>query len=149
VYYRVDRAGSLSDIGRSHRKLEAQWRSMQLHIGYLRSLEDSERVREACIKYLQNWMVHFYPERLDIFEQAEQLARDLGGQLQIPRLSWKYSWIEKFFGLPMAKRAQLFLPAAKASVLRQCDHVLLRVEGRRHQAIGEYENGNKCPAAWH
>ena len=43
-------------------------------------------------------MVFFYPERLDIFREAEELAKSLGGELQIPRFSWKYSWIEPIFG---------------------------------------------------
>ena len=79
VYYRASGSSSLSYMGRSNRKLEAQWISMQLHIGYLRSLEDSERVRAACVKCLQNWMIYFYPERLDIFENAAEMAEGLGG----------------------------------------------------------------------
>ena len=43
VYYRASGASSLSYIGRSGKKLDAQWRSMRLHINYLRSLEDSEK----------------------------------------------------------------------------------------------------------
>jgi glycosyltransferase involved in cell wall biosynthesis len=42
VYYRAAGATSLSYIGRSDKKREAQWISMKLHIGYLQSLEDSE-----------------------------------------------------------------------------------------------------------
>jgi hypothetical protein len=39
----------------------------------------------------------FYPERLDIFEQAEEMANTFGGRLEIPPLSWKYSWIKDLF----------------------------------------------------
>jgi len=67
--------------------------SMHLHIGYLRSMEDSDRARATCVKYLQTWLINFYPERLDIVEQMEKMATELGGQLKPPRLSWKYSWI--------------------------------------------------------
>jgi len=102
VYYREAGSGSLSYIGGSDRKRDAQWLSMKLHVGYIRSLEDSERVRTACVKFLQNWMVFFYPERLDIFRQAEDLAWKLGGELQVPRLSWKYSWIKMLFGWRLA-----------------------------------------------
>jgi hypothetical protein len=104
---------------------------MQLHIGYLRSLEDSDRVRAACVRYLQNWMVFFYPERFDIFKQAEELARSLGGQLRIPRLSWKYSWIEMVFGWGPAKRAQVLLPNIRWSLARFWDKTLFRLENRR------------------
>ena len=131
VYYRASGSSSLSYVGCSNRKLEAQWISMQLHIGYLRSLEDSDRVRAACVKYLQNWMIFFYLERLDIFKHAEEIARSLGGQLRIPHLSWKYSWIEAAFGWPLAKRAQLLLPNIKWSLARFWDKMLFRLENRR------------------
>src|SRR5260370_15571795 len=46
VYYRSVGTTRLSYVGRSNSKLEALWRSMQLHISYLRRLEDSEQVRD-------------------------------------------------------------------------------------------------------
>jgi glycosyltransferase involved in cell wall biosynthesis len=131
VYYRAA-PNSLSYIGRSDKKREAQWRSMQLHIRYIRSLEDSERVRAACSAYLQNWMVFFYPERLDIFREAEELSRTLGGRLEVPHLSWKYSWIKALFGWRLARQAQLSLPGLRWSCVRFWDKTLFRIEGRRH-----------------
>ena len=131
VFYRASGSSSLSYIGRSNRKLEAQWISMQLHIGYLRSLEDSDRIRAACVRYLQNWMIYFYPERPDIFRQAEEKAKSLGGQLHIPALSWKYSWIEMVFGWGPAKRAQVLLPNIRWSLARFWDKMLFRLENRR------------------
>src|SRR5713101_7981555 len=109
----------------SDRTMEALFVSMQLHIGYLRSLEDSERVRSACVKYLQTCLPSFYPERLDIVKQAEQIAATLGGRLNVPPpLSWKYAWIQKGFGWPLTKRAQMFLPLCKQSMIRSWDKVL-------------------------
>ena len=131
VYYRASGSSSLSYIGRSARKIDAQWRSMQLHISYLRSLEDSERVRAACVQYLNTWLIYFYPERLDIVKQVEQLARDLGEQLRVPRLSWKYAWIRVLFGWGLAKRAQVFLPNLKWWLIRSWDRALFRIENRR------------------
>jgi hypothetical protein len=111
--------------------MEAQFISMQLHIGYLRSLEDSERVRAACVKYLQTCLPSFYPERLDIVKQAEQIAATLGGRLKVPPpLSWKYAWIQKGFGWPLAKRAQIFLPRCKQSMIRSWDKALSRFDSR-------------------
>jgi hypothetical protein len=80
-----DWGSSLSYVGRSHKKLEARWRSMQLHIRDLRSLEDRDRTLATSVKYLQNYPVTFY--LLDFGEQLHQRARDLGGQLEVPRLS--------------------------------------------------------------
>jgi glycosyltransferase involved in cell wall biosynthesis len=131
VYYRSAGANSLSYIGLSDSKLEAQWSSMQLHVGYLRSLEDTERVHVACVRYLQNWLVNFYPRRLDLVEQMRKMAAELGGKLEDPRLSWKYSWIPPIFGLPLAKRAQIALPRLRWSVVRHWDKVLFRIENRK------------------
>src|SRR5260221_12457699 len=107
VYYRTFRSGSLAYLGKSHLKLEAFWLSMQLHIGYLLSLEDTARIREASLLYLQRNIIHFYPEKTDIIRQAEELARDLGGELWPPHLSWKHSLIRRTFGWTIAKNTAL------------------------------------------
>jgi glycosyltransferase involved in cell wall biosynthesis len=130
IYYRLAGAGSLSYIANSDRKLEAQWLSMKLHIGYLRSLVDDVRARAACVTYLQNWMPFFYPDRLDLFKEAEELAENLGGKLEVPRFSWKYSWIEPIFGRAQARRAQVILPRMKWSLVRAWDKTLFRLENR-------------------
>ena len=106
VYYRTRGYGTLSYVGYSNRKLDAHWQSMQLHIRYLRSLEESERVRTACLTYLQNCLLYFYPQRPDILKQMEQLASDMGGKLRAPRLSWKYSLVQRLFGWDRAKHFQ-------------------------------------------
>jgi glycosyltransferase involved in cell wall biosynthesis len=131
VYYRASGYGSLSYIGTSERKREAHWRSLQLHIGYLRSLDDSERARAACVRFLQDRMVVFYPEQLDIFRQAEQLSKSLGGQLQVPRLPWKYSWIKTLFGWRLARWAQWSLPKFRWWFVRVWEKALFRMERQR------------------
>ena len=52
---------------------------MKLHIQYLRSLEDSERVRKACLTYMQNWLDHFYPERPDIVAELQSYGGTTSG----------------------------------------------------------------------
>jgi glycosyltransferase involved in cell wall biosynthesis len=130
VYYRAT-PNSLSYIGRSPRKIEAQWRSMEMHVGYLRSLEESDRVRADCVTYLQNWLINFYPERSDIVNQAQAMARDLGGCLVTPRLSWKYRWIKSAFGWHPAKLAQVLLRKVRWSLVRSWDKALFDLESRR------------------
>ncbi|MGO9828421.1 MAG: glycosyltransferase [Terriglobales bacterium] len=132
IYYRFSGSNSVSYIGGSDRKRDAQWLSMKLHMAYLRSLEDSDRTRAACVTYIQNWLIHFYPDRRDIIKQAEQMAEALGGQLRPPLLAWKYSWIRAIFGWRLAKRSQLFLRNLKWSSVRLWDKALFRIAGRRH-----------------
>ena len=98
VYYRITASNRLSYIGRSDKKMEAQFLGMKLQIGYLRAREDNDRVRAACVHYLQTWLPSFYPDRPDLVREAQQLADSLGGRLSVPKASWKYAWIEKLFG---------------------------------------------------
>lgn len=131
VYYRASGPGSLSHIGRSDRKRDAQWVSMQMHIRSLRGLEDSPRTRAACVSYIQNWLLFFYPERNDLIGEMQAMARDLGGEVHTPRLSWKYSWIEFLFGKRLGRRAQFALPQLKWSMLRLADGLFYQAESRR------------------
>ena len=108
--------------------------SMKLHVQYLRSLEDTERVRKACLTYLQTWYDNFYPERSDIVAELQSLAEQLQGNLQEPRLRWKYAWIKPLFGWKAAKRAQRALPQVKLSLIRQYDKAIYRVEAHRAAA---------------
>jgi glycosyltransferase involved in cell wall biosynthesis len=128
VFYRVTPSNRLSHIGMSDKKKDAQFLSMKLSINYVQSMEDSERVRAACITYLQNWLIIFYPERLDIVEESGKLAAGLGGRLEVPRLRWKYCWIKPLFGWGPAKAAQIVLPQLKASFLRSWDRMMYELE---------------------
>ena len=130
VYYRIMPTNRLSYIGRSDKKKEAQFLGMKLQIGYLRAREDSDRVRAACVNYLQTWLPNFYPERPDLVEEAQQLAATLGGRLSVPNASWKYAWIEKLFGFGAAKRTQLHYNQAKSFALRAWDKMMYSVDHR-------------------
>jgi glycosyltransferase involved in cell wall biosynthesis len=129
VYYRVMPSNRLSRIGMSDRKKDAMLVSMRMHVGYLRSLEESERVRTACLTYVQNWLEFFYPERPDLVEQLQSIAAELGGHLQEPRLRRKYAWMKPIVGFEKAKRAQMILPQMKASVVRGLDRAMYKLEG--------------------
>jgi glycosyltransferase involved in cell wall biosynthesis len=129
VFYRASPSSRLSYIGFSNRKMEAQFLGMKLQIGYLRSIEDSQRVRAACVRYLQTWLGNFYPNRPDIVEEAQQLAAELGGKLHPPVLRWKYAWIQPLFGYDVAKRAQVLLPQIKSLFVRAWDKAVFQWEG--------------------
>jgi len=129
IYYRASGANSVSFIGNSDKKKDSLLLTMKLHIKYLRSLEDSERVRKACLAYIQTWCRNFYPERPDLMQEAQQLAAMLGGVLETPKLSWKYLWIQKLFGFAEAKRASQRWNHYKSSVMRSWDRALFRLEG--------------------
>jgi glycosyltransferase involved in cell wall biosynthesis len=145
VYYRAVGAMSLSYVGRSDRKLEALWDSMVLHIRYLRSLEDSERTRAACLQFLQNYLIAFHPLRPDLVEQMYQAAKELGGELSVPRLPWKYSWIKGVAGWNSAKRAQLILPEMKWRLIRWWDKAMFKIERPKLSSEAKGEKGLLVP----
>jgi hypothetical protein len=124
IFYRFGPANRISHIGNSDLKKDSLLRSLKLHIQYIRSLEESERVEKACVMYLQTWLGTFYPERPDIVAEMEALAGQLGGRLRPPTLCWKYAWMEPLFGRKAAKSAQNFFGNLKASGMRQIDKAM-------------------------
>jgi glycosyltransferase involved in cell wall biosynthesis len=131
VWYRVTHSNRRSYIGTSDEKKDALLLSMKLHIQYLRSLEESERVRKACLTYMQNWLIHFYPERPDIVTELKGLASQCQGRLEVPHLRWKYAWMEPIFGWKAAKWAQMMLPRFKDSLAISWDKAMYRFDGRK------------------
>ena len=128
VFYRITTTKRVSHIGASDKKKEALLLSMRLHIKYLCSLEDSVRTRKACLNYLQTWYEHFYPERADLVAELQNLAQQLDGSMEEPRLRWKYAWLKTVFGWEVAKWAQMALPQFKASLIRRWDKAMYRLE---------------------
>jgi glycosyltransferase involved in cell wall biosynthesis len=135
IYYRATAPNSVSYIGNSNRKKDALFLSMKLQIQYLRSLEESERVRQACLTYLRNWYLNFYPERKDVIQEFHKIAADLQGTLDVPSLRWKWAWMRPVFGWKLAKWAQMALPLFKSNCIRQWDKAMFHVELRNRAFI--------------
>jgi len=129
VFYRV--TGSGSTTAKAAARADARWKSMQIQFAHIRGLGDDERVREACVNYLQIWLIFFYPHRPDIVAQAQQLAASVGGRLEIPGLRSKYAWMEKFWGYEKAKQAQFFLPNMRERIRRDWDRAMFNLERRK------------------
>jgi glycosyltransferase involved in cell wall biosynthesis len=130
VFYRQPGFDRLSSIDQSDKKLESQFLSMQLHVAYLRSLEESERVRAASLTYLQTWFGCFFEKRPDLARELGGLAATLGERLEAPRLSWKYLWIQKLFGWSAAKEVRQHWNRCKSSTTRSWDKALFELERR-------------------
>jgi glycosyltransferase involved in cell wall biosynthesis len=131
IYYRASGGNQISFVGDSDNKKDSLLLSMKLHVQYLCSLEDSERTRNACLRYLQTWYRNFYPERPDLVQETQQLAAKVGGRLEIPKESWKYLWIQTFFGFAVAKRVRRRWNQFKSHAQRSWDKALFELEKRR------------------
>jgi len=130
VFYRVTSSNRLSHVGASDKKKDALILSMKLHIKYLRSLETSDRVRKACFAYLQTWFLVFYPERPDLVKELQELAAQLQGRLEVPRLRWKYAWMKPVLGWKAAKWAQRVFPLMRISLVTDWDRAMYKLEAR-------------------
>ena len=128
VFYRTGNRGRLSLLGSSRPKRESLLVSMKLHMKYIRSLEDSERVHAACLTYLQIWFESFYPDWPDFMAELQHLATELGGLLEPPAVRRKYRWIQPVLGRDAATQAQAVLPNLKSSLVHSWDKAMHRLE---------------------
>jgi glycosyltransferase involved in cell wall biosynthesis len=145
VFYRQPGPNRLSSVDRSDKKLESLFLSMQLHVQYLRSLRDDERARAAALNYLRIWFIWFFKERPDLADKLQQLATELGGKLNPPKLSWKYLWIQELFGWKAAKRTREAWNRSKSSAIRCWDKALFRLEHHPGSALtvaGKSQSGS-------
>lgn len=104
-YYRQSNPDSISS-SISNRACESLLLSFKLCFGYLRSYEDSERTRRACLACLQRCYEAWYPEKHALLVEVHDLARELGGSLSLPEISWKYYLIERLFGWEVTKKVR-------------------------------------------
>jgi glycosyltransferase involved in cell wall biosynthesis len=131
VFYRVSGSDRISFIGSSKKKKTSLLRSMKLHIQYIRSLEDSDRVRKACLTYMQNWYGSFYPDAPELAHELQALAAQLQGHLEVPKLRPKYAWMEPIFGRHSANWAQSAMPELNARLKRKWDKTMFRLQERK------------------
>ncbi len=124
VYYRITDSGSWGSLGNSDRKLEAQWKSMKLHIEYLLSMENSERTRCACVYYLNTWAHNFFPHRIDIMDEIKLRAKELGGDLIEKSTPWKWALLNKLVGKKYAKKTVNLLRNAKSKSIQNWDKIM-------------------------
>lgn len=117
-YVRRGNFGLSTTYNLTDKKLDSLSNSIFSHIRTLRNIEDSPRMRSACLTLLQRWSIYFHPERLDIMKRLTLLASEMDGQLKLPELKLKYRLIQKVFGWHIAKKMSFTLPLFR-SMLEQ------------------------------
>jgi glycosyltransferase involved in cell wall biosynthesis len=124
-YYRIGSVGSLDwRMGESQERIESFLLSLNLSIGHLLSLEDSERTRHACVAYLETWLPLFYPENLHMIERINKLAQELGGELHNPHVGLKYGVIKSVFGWSATKKVMRNWRKIKLIIRKKWDKFL-------------------------
>lgn len=121
-YYRQGNLGSLS-CQRSDRALESVFLSIRQCIAHARSVADDERTKGACLRYLQQQLFYFYPDKTALLEQARALAHDLGGKLAPPSTHRVFKLLSSIFGWRTAKRAKDIHWKWRIGILKNWDRV--------------------------
>jgi glycosyltransferase involved in cell wall biosynthesis len=132
TYYRVGNELSL-DNTRTSAALATLYVAKVKCIEHALSLEDSARMRAACIQLLQDWVASFYYEREDLVCEAQRLASELGGALRRPVLKSKYRPVEQLFGYKAAFKVSRFLPRLRTRASRKVDALLHRMSWSKHR----------------
>ena len=130
AYYRVGNLGSLSN-GRTQRAMESLLLAMELSIGHLRSLEDSERTRKACVKFIQHTLLSYYSNEYGIMERAEKLANCLGGTSRAPDVGWKIAISRDLLGFKNTLKVINLKRRFAAKAHRSLDYVLFKLERQK------------------
>lgn len=113
-FCRRDNFGLSHNLNLNNQKLDSMEFSLFSSIRTIRTMEESQRTRDACLKLLNRLAIYYYPERLDIYRKMQSMAAELGGQINPPRLRPKYQLIQKIFGWRIGKKAQHTFPALRS-----------------------------------
>jgi glycosyltransferase involved in cell wall biosynthesis len=122
-YYRVGNSASLSSK-RSAQALESLILSIRLCFKHLHSLENSERTKAACLRYLQNRIMDFYPGQPEVIQKVNQLAQEFNTNIVAPKVSLKFSLIKKLFGLKTASKMKSFVWGAEVITRKNLDRLM-------------------------
>ncbi len=135
-YWRVGNTASFSYSRQtSVASLRALLESTRRCIAVLRALEDSERSRAACVTFLRNRLIYYYPGQKEMLAEIYALARELGGELTKPPLLPHYEFIRKFVGWKRAKQVQDFIPGVKQSLQRSVDKIIYHSSRNRSASL--------------
>jgi len=127
-YWRVGNQGFSEAWKQSQVHLEALFESTVRCVEHYRKLENTERSRAACVAFLQNRLIYFYPDSPHIVKQMSALAGELGGALKPPSLKWKYRYVKAVFGWSATQRFRFALPSLKQSVERSWDQIMFNLD---------------------
>jgi glycosyltransferase involved in cell wall biosynthesis len=130
-YYRIGNCESLVWKGLGAPALRYQ--VVERSINRLLSIENSERTRNACLKYLQSWFPLFYLNGDDMVRKVKDLARTLGGSVSVPKGSWKESVVRSLLGYETGERLLAFGRKCRLSARKNWDRLLHEITGRENR----------------
>jgi hypothetical protein len=124
-YWRIGNKASFSYSREdSVASLRAMLESSRRCIAQFRALEDSDRSRQACVTFLRNRLIYYYPQHREMLNEIYALAEELGGALSIPPLLPQYEIVRALFGWKVAKRSRDLIGSTKQQLSRAFDKII-------------------------
>ena len=121
-FYRTN-TNSLSST-RSDVALDSLFLATTLCIKHLRSLEDTDHTRHACLKLLEARLCYFNPAKPTLIKAAEKLATDIGGTLSPPEINRKMRLVGNIIGWKMVTRIQNWLWTVEVQSRKYWDRII-------------------------
>ncbi len=128
--YRRSGAVSLSDTTRASAKMDSQFLSMKLQVGYLLAMEDSNRARRSCVTYLQQCAQLFAVTRPDLVGRVAEILANFDTKVTPSTDALPQTWAQLLLGSPGGSRFRLQLNETKWRVIRSVDRFLFNLESR-------------------
>ena len=123
-FWRIGNDASFSYTGqRSVKSLSAMLKTNFRCIEHFRALDDSERCRTACVTFLRNRLIYYYPDHREMLKDIYDLAERLGGTLSTPPLQ-QYEVLRPLIGWRRARWIQELIGGAKQKVYRALDKMI-------------------------
>jgi glycosyltransferase involved in cell wall biosynthesis len=130
-YWRIGNRASAGHREKG-KNLEAVMHAITQSIQQLLLLEDSERTRQACLRFLQfRIRRYFYPNEKEMLRELASIAKGLGGTLTLPQTGWRFSLVKSLFGWQAAAKADNIRYAADMFLQRNIDRYFHRRLQRR------------------
>lgn len=108
-YYRMGNISSISNK-RTIDKIKSLSNANNLCVDHLLSLENSERTKRACIRFLQRFVSRIYlDDNSEIIVFNNNRIRSLGGEKISKNMSNKMKILSFFIGLKLSSKVKLYL----------------------------------------
>lgn len=132
AFYRRGNPGALS-MNRSDRAMNSLLLSMNLGFKYLRSIEDNERTRRACLNFLGERMFEYYPDNPEMLKNVQNLANEFCGTIPQPSIGWKVEIAKKVIGWRKALILKHLVGRVKTNIWRSWDKMLFNIKRPKNE----------------
>jgi GT2 family glycosyltransferase len=129
AFYRVGNTGGLS-WRKSDKALETFLMATRLCLQHLRSLEDSDRTRAACLALLQMRLRYFHPMKPELVETVNSLAATFGGSVTPPQPTTIFRLASCVVGFETAMKLKATVWTAEMIWKKNLERAVYALSGR-------------------